>query len=86
MSQAGFNRLVSKVIDLTNLGGLRHRVPEAPRWTKLPVVTLFVSFQNYGNIDVGDKGDNDMLVILWWWPILDVGDIVIKLATFFQRS
>ena len=41
---------------------------------------------------LGDSqvGDNVMLVILWWWPIWDVGDTIIMLAIFslywcFQR-
>ena len=29
-----------------------------------------------------DVGDIVMLVALWWWPILDVGDKIIMLATF----
>ena len=33
-----------------------------------------------GDSDVGDKL---MLVILWWWPIYDIGDRIIMLATFF---
>ena len=30
-----------------------------------------------------DVGDTVMLVTLWWWLILDVGDRNIMLATFF---
>ena len=37
------------------------------------------------NIKNGDSGvgDNVTLVILWWWPIKDVGDRLIRLTTFF---
>jgi len=39
-----------------------------------------LELHDYGD---SDFGENVMLVMLWWWPIWDVGDRIIMLAIFF---